>query len=405
MTKLWDKGYILNSLIEDFTVGRDYVVDRRLIYYDCVASQAHTEMLGEIGILTKSEVQSLLRELDGIIRLNKNGQFVIEKEQEDCHTAIENHLTKKLGDLGKKIHTGRSRNDQIAAALRLYYKDKLTDCINETKKLIGIIKKFIQKYQEIQLPGYTHMRKAMPSSVSLWAGSFVESMNDNIKLLNLAYNLADCSPLGSGAGFGVPLNVDSNFVAHRLGFKRVFKNPLYIQNTRGKLEATILHSLGQVMFDLNKIASDLILFSMPEFGFFILPDEFCTGSSIMPQKKNPDVLELLRGQYHIITSYEYAVKQSTANLISGYNRDLQLTKEPTMEGLETTIKNLLVAQLLFTQLSVNKERCKEAMTEELYAAEAAYKLIQNGVPFRDAYTQVAKKIAKKLERKKHHNKK
>jgi len=405
MTKLWDKGYSLNPLIEDFTVGRDYVIDRRLIYYDCVASQAHTEMLGEIGILTKSEVQSLLRELDGIIRLNKNGQFVIEKEQEDCHTAIENHLTKKLGDLGKKIHTGRSRNDQIAAALRLYYKDKLTDCINETKKLIGVIKKFIQKYQEIQLPGYTHMRKAMPSSVSLWAGSFIESMNDNLKSLKLAYHLTDCSPLGSGAGFGVPLNVDSNFVAHRLGFKRVFKNPLYVQNTRGKLEATILHSLGQVMFDLNKIASDLILFSMPEFGFFILPDEFCTGSSIMPQKKNPDVLELLRGQYHIITSYEYAVKQSTANLISGYNRDFQLTKEPTMEGLETTIKNLLVAQLLFTQLSVNKERCEEAMTEELYATESVYTLIKNGVPFRDAYTQVAKKIAKESEGNKHHNKK
>jgi len=203
--------------------------------------------------------------------------------------------------------------------------------------------------------------------------------------------LTDRSPLGTGAGYGIPLKIDRKFTANLLGFKKVQENPIYTQNSRGKFESTILHTLSQVMFDLNKIASDLILFSVPEFGYFEIPKEFCTGSSIMPQKKNPDVLELLRAKYHIIISCEFQIKNMISNLISGYNRDLQLTKEPTMRGIEITKESLSIANLIFAHLKVNKENCKRALTKEVYATEEVYKLVKKGIPFREAYKTISKK--------------
>ncbi len=389
--KLWEKGIKLNQQIENFTVGDDYILDQKLVKYDCLASIAHAKMLGKIGILNEQEVQKLEQGLNKIIELDRKDEFKILKEQEDCHTAIENYLLRNLGDLGKKIHTARSRNDQVLTALRLYYKDRLGNCIKLIEKLTQSISVFFKRYADIKFPGYTHTRKAMPSSIGLWGNSFVDAMNDNLKVIELTLELIDQSPLGTGAGYGVPIKIDRNYTADLLGFKKVQDNPIYTQNSRGKFESTMLHALTLIMFDLNKIASDLILFSLPEFGYFELPDEFCTGSSIMPQKKNPDVLELIRSKYHVVVSYEFQIKNTASNLISGYHRDIQLTKEPTMKGLEITEQCLSIMSLIFTKLTVNEENCHKALTEELYATEQVYKLVEQGIPFREAYKMISQK--------------
>ncbi len=391
MMKLWEKGIKLDQQIENFTVGDDYILDQKLVKYDCLASIAHAKMLGKISILNEQEVHKLEQELNNIIELDKKGEFKILKEQEDCHTAIENHLIEILGDLGKKIHTARSRNDQVLTALRLYYKDQLGNCIGLIEKLIQSIAALLKKYGDIKFPGYTHTRKAMPSSIALWGNSFIDSMKDNLKIIDLTLEIIDQSPLGTGAGYGVPIKIDRKYTAKLLGFKKLQDNPIYAQNSRGKFESSMLHALTLIMYDLNKIASDLILFSLPEFGYLELPEEFCTGSSIMPQKKNPDVLELIRSKYHIVVSYEFQVKNISSNLISGYHRDIQLTKEPTMKGMEITEQCLSIMSLIFTQLTVNKENCHKALTEELYATEKVYELVEKGIPFREAYKIISQK--------------
>lgn len=387
--KLWQKNYSLNKQVEKFTVGDDYKIDQKLVKYDCLASIAHAKMLNKIGILTKTECNKLIAVLNEIIKSDGRGEFVIKQEDEDCHTAIENYLIKKLRSIGKKIHTARSRNDQILTALRLYYKDEIKGIVQLVDELVKVLISFKDKHGTVEMPGYTHMRKAMPSSVGMWAESFIESMYDNKTLLLDMAKLVDQSPLGTGAGYGLPIEVDRKLTAELLGFKKIQKNPIYVQNSRGKFESSILHALSQIMFDLNKMASDILVFSMPEFGYFELPSKLCTGSSIMPHKKNPDVLELLRAKYHQIVSYEFEVKSVIGNLISGYNRDLQLTKEPMINGFEITKECLGVMRLFLEKLQVNRENCKKAMTKELYAAEKAYKLVEKGIPFRDAYEKVS----------------
>jgi|TARA_B100000959_G_C14964825_1_gene617281 argininosuccinate lyase len=394
MKKLWDKGYDLNKTIESYTVGNDPILDKQLIYYDCIASIAHTKMLGKMGLLTKTEAMYLVQELKHIIDLDKKGEFPITQDQEDCHTAIEMFLTNSLGDVGKKIHTARSRNDQVLTALRLYYKDQINNINQLIEGLIYSISSFTSDHGNIQFPGYTHMQRAMPSSFDLWGTAFLDSMKDNLLLLDTVNKLVDQSPLGTAAGYGVPLNIDREFTAKELGFSSVQNNSVYTQFSRGKFEISVLHVLSQIMLDLNKIASDLILISMSEFGYVEIPDEFCTGSSIMPQKKNPDVLELLRAKYHVVSSFEFQVTQLTANLISGYNRDIQLTKEPVMRGFSITAESIKIAILLFQNISVNEQKCKDAMTDELFATEKVYELVKKGVPFRDAYLKIAKTINK-----------
>jgi argininosuccinate lyase len=345
-------------------------------------------MLGKIGILKPAETSKIVRELKRIIALDEKGRFKINPEDEDCHTAIENHLTKKLGDIGKKIHTARSRNDQVLTVFRLYEKEELKNCRKLAKAFIGGMKAFVKKNGAIKFPGYTHTRKAMPSSVKLWGGAFIDSMQDNIRAIDFTLELIDQSPLGTGAGYGVPLKIDRQYTARLLGFKTVQKNPIYAQLSRGKFESAILQVLSQITGDMNRMASDLILFSLPEIGYFELPKGFCTGSSIMPHKKNPDVLELVRAKHHAIISREFEVKNLTTNLISGYHRDLQLTKKPTMEAFDITEQCLVVMALVFTGLMVNKKKCEQALTKEVYAAEEAIKLAKKGVPFRDAYRKV-----------------
>ncbi|MDE1851794.1 MAG: argininosuccinate lyase [Candidatus Micrarchaeota archaeon] len=389
--KLWDKGYNIDKAVEEFTTGNDYLLDMKLLKYDCKASIAHARMLGKVGVLSATEVKKLVSVLEEIIGLDEKGKFQIRKEDEDCHTAIENYLTRKLGDVGKKIHTGRSRNDQVAVALRLYYKDELKKCELLCGSFIKSLKSFSKKYGSIAMPGYTHTRKAMPSSAGLWAGAFIESMEDNISLLKGAYSMIDQSPLGTGAGYGVPIKVDRQSTAKELGFAKVQENPIYVQNSRGKFEAEMAHALSMVMLDLNKMAQDLITFSMPEFGYFTIPKEFTTGSSMMPHKRNPDALELLRASYHVVSSCEFQIKGIISNLISGYNRDFQLTKEPAMKAFDTAETSLAVAGAMVNAIKVDKNACKKAMTEELFATQQAYLLVKKGVPFRDAYKKVAKK--------------
>ena len=387
--KLWNKKYYLNEQVELFTVGDDYLLDQKLVKYDCIASVAHVKMLNKIRILTKVECDKLIKVLNEIKNLDSKDNFTINQEDEDCHTAIEKYLTKKLGNLGKKIHTGRSRNDQVLTALRLYYKDEIESVGKLVDNLVQTLVSLKEKYGSVEMPGYTHMRKAMPSSVALWADAFIESMGDNKQLLLDISKLMNQSPLGTGAGYGLPIKVDRKLSAKLLNFSKIQTNPIYVQNSRGKFESSILHMLSQIMFDLNKMASDLILFSMSALGYFELPLEICTGSSIMPHKKNPDVLEIVRAKYHTIVAYEFEVKNIIANLISGYNRDLQLTKKPMINGLTLTKDSLEIMTIILKNIHVNAEQCKRALTEELYSTDKVYKLIKEGIAFRDAYKQVS----------------
>jgi argininosuccinate lyase len=392
--KLWQKNYNVNKDIGAFTVGNDYLLDQKLVKYDCLASIAHAKMLGKIKVLKKQEVVKLVNALKQIINLQSAGKFNIKQQDEDCHTAIENFLVNKLGNIGKKIHTARSRNDQVLVALRLYEKYELV----ETKQLLSALKKaliaVIKKHGSIQIPGYTHMQKAMPSSIKMWLGSFVYAIDDDIQQLNATLKLIDQSPLGSAAGFGVPVfDINKKYTAKQLGFSKSMQS-MYSQMSRGKFEANIINVMTQVMVTLNKLATDMIMFSMKEFGYISLPKQFCTGSSIMPQKKNPDVLELVRAKYSVVLGEEFKVKSMVSNLISGYNRDLQLTKEPLMNSIEITKQCVKIMVLIVngTELTKeNKENCKKAMTPELYATEEAYKLVKKGMSFRDAYQKIGEK--------------
>jgi argininosuccinate lyase len=387
--KLWDKGYAIEKEIEKFTVGDDYLIDQNLVPYDCKTSIAHAEMLAKLGFLTKKEASQIKKTLDKIIELNKKGKFLISREDEDVHTKIENYLVKKLGDVGKKIHLARSRNDQVLVDIRMYTKDHL----EEIKEIVCELKKELNALSKlkVKMPGYTHMRRAMPSSIKMWAESFIESLDDDLKLIDSAFDLNDQCPLGTGAGYGLPLKIDRNFLAKKLGFKKVQNNAIYTHNSRGKIELYTLNCLNQVMLVINKITSDLLLFSTKEFGYFELPNEFCTGSSIMPQKKNPDVLELLRAKTKLFSSYQFQMQSIIQHLPSGYNRDLQLTKKTLVEALTLAKDCIFITTLVIKKLKVNKENCEKAMTSELYATEEAYNLVKKGVPFRDAYRTVGEK--------------
>ena len=391
MGKIWDKGFEVDKRVEEFTVGNDFLIDMKLINYDCKASIIHAKMLRKIGVLSKTELKKIINALNEIINSN---DLTIKINDEDCHTAIENYLIKKIGDAGKKIHTARSRNDQVLTALRLYYLDNIKNCDLLQKEWIKSLKKFKNKFGTINFPGYTHFRKAMPSSINMWSEAFIESSIDNTKLLKVSKNIINKSPLGTAAGYGVPMNIDREFTAKEMGFDSN-QNPIYAQISRGKFEKLLIHSLVQIMYDINKISSDLILFSMDELGYFEIPEKFCTGSSIMPQKNNPDVLELLRAKYNNVRSYESEVLNITSNLPSGFHRDFQLTKEPTMKAIETTLDCIKMITMLINELVVNEKRCDEALSEEIYATEKAYKLVEKGVPFRSAYKIIAKELSKK----------
>lgn len=394
MAKLWEKNYTLNKVIEKFTVGEDYLLDAGLVNSDCIAGIAHAAMLNSIGILTEKEFNNLKKELINIIVLNSDGKFKITMEDEDGHTAIENHLIHVLGDTGKKIHTGRSRNDQVIAALRLYTKGFLLNfsdsCLNLAKTLVD----FAHEYKNVPMPGRTHMQIAMPSSVGLWAAAYAEELLDDVKLVKTAYELNDMSPLGSAASYGVPLSLDREMVAELQGFKKVQNNVLYVNNSRGKVESIVLDTVEQVVITLSKLAQDVILYSMPEFGYFSLPDELCSGSSIMPQKKNPCPLELARAKTSTVSACTLQVKSIIKTLPSGYNRDFQETKGPFMKGIETALACVNVINLTMEKLVIHEKKLLKGLIPEIYATDKAIQLVGEGMPFRDAYREVGLNIKK-----------
>ncbi len=395
---LWRKegNAEVDQMVIDFTVGDDVFWDQRLVPFDCRASIAHVRMLATIGLLTPDEAAALETCLDEIISRELKGEFKILAEHEDCHTAIELSLTEQLGDLGKKVHVGRSRNDQVLTALRLYHLGELDRLEYLTSRLMTSLDGVCERAGGIGLPGYTHMQPAMPSSVGLWLGCFRAALDDDLVLLHAARRVVDQSPLGTAAGFGVPVfDLDREMTASDLGFARVQENSIYAQHSRGKFEGIVLHVASQIMYDLNRLASDLMLFSMREMAFVVLPEALCTGSSIMPQKRNPDVLELIRAKYHLVLGDEMTIRNLSANLISGYNRDVQLTKGPLMRGLDATAQSLAMMARIVTEMEIDARRCREAMGDELYATEKAYRLVREGMPFRDAYRRVAEETRKK----------
>jgi argininosuccinate lyase len=395
MKKLWDRkaGIKTDETIENYTVGVDYLLDLELLPYDILGTRAHAKMLHKIKILSSKELGVLQGGLDKILLLWKKGKFKIDKSQEDGHTAIEAFLTENYGEVGKKIHTGRSRNDQSLVMTRLFSKEKLFEIKKEIENLIEVLEWQIKKQGKIKMPGYTHMQRAMPSSVGMWLGSYHDSLQDDLVLIDAAIKVVDQNPLGSAAGYGEnTLGLDRKFTTRELNFKRVQENPMYCAMSRGKFENIVLEAVSNAMFDIGKISSDLLLFTTKEFNFFTLPDSFKTGSSIMPQKKNYDILELIRGNVAIYNGYQHQIENVIKNLYSGYNRDFQLTKEPYMKGMKLAHDTIEVMILVVKNLQANEENLENACTPELYATDEALKLVKSGKSFREAYQKVKEKF-------------
>lgn len=393
MAKLWDKGYELDSLIERFTVGRDYLLDRGLVAADAVASIAHARMLASIGILTAEELDALTAELRRIAEEGAAGTFAVLPAHEDCHTALEERLTEKLGELGKKIHTGRSRNDQVLAATRLYAREGILSVRLALYRTAETLLEVAAREAWTPMPGRTHLQPAMPSSVGLWAAAMAESLLDDDVLIAAAYGLVNRSPLGAAASYGVPLPLDRELVARLLGFAEVQHNVLAVINSRGKTEAAVLDALDQVGMSLGRLAEDIILFSMPEFGYFTMPDELSSGSSIMPQKRNPDAMELVRGKSGSLSALAGWTKNVVRGLPSGYNRDTQETKEPLMRGLSMVREMLAASTRTMELLTVNHERLARSFSPDLLATDAVFERVKEGMSFRDAYRAVAAELA------------
>jgi len=399
MTKLWQKGYRLNEQVEHFEAAQNSVLDARLIRHDVWGSLAHVAMLAKIGVLTEEEHRVLKDALCNILQLEAAHEFTVRLADEDVHTGVENYLVTVAGAAGKKIHMARSRNDQVLVDLRLYGKEQLHTVASELCDLCAALLALAGAHIDTPMPGYTHMQRAMLSSVGLWAASFAEALLDDEQLLSAAYNLNDQSPLGSAAGYGVPIAIDRQYCADLLGFSRVQNNVIYVQNSRGKIEAAIVQALAQIMLDLSKLAQDILLFSTVEYGFFQVPQELCTGSSIMPQKRNLGVMELVRARTQTVLALQQQILGIVSGLPSGYNMDYQETKRPFMEALDVVQESLEICSLVVSALGVNTERLTTACTFELFAADRAYELASVAkLPFRDAYRIVGAEVTAQLDR-------
>ena len=380
-----------------FTAGEDSVLDLRLVRADCIGSAAHVTMLSRIPIkprlFSDRERKAVVLELARIARDAERGRFRISLEDQDVHLAVERRLTDRLGDLGKRIHTGRSRNDQAALDIRLYAREQLLNAIGESARLAEALIRMGRRYALVPMVGRSHMQPAMPSSVGLWATSFAESLSDDLALLRCAYDLNNRNPLGAAAGFGVPLPIDRALTTRLLGFRQPVHNVIHANNARGKNESVILSALAQVMVTLSRLAQDLMIYSMPEFDFFRLPPEYCTGSSIMPQKNNPDVLELVRARAAVVSSCLFRVLAVIKGLPGGYNRDVQETKGPFMEGMDSARGCLRILLPVIQGLEVRRAPLLRAFTPGVFATDHALNLVADGMPFRDAYCHVKEHLA------------
>ncbi len=390
MSKLWQKSqYSLADIIEEFTVGDDYITDMELVIWDLAGNAAQAKMLNKIGIITNQELDSLLSGIEKLNEKNNNADFKIEISDEDVHTTVEKELTRICGEAGKKIHTGRSRNDQIMLDMRLYCKHKLIQSFNSLTSVIKTILDFAKIYEFIPMPGYTHMQRGMPSSIGMWSTSFVEELIDAIKLFDAVFEINDMCPLGSGAGYGVSIPLDREYTAELLDFSRLQSNSLYCQNSRGKIELKIVYWLMDTASVFNKIACDLMLFTTREFAFFKPSEKITTGSSIMPQKRNLDVMELVRGRYSKFTGILNELINVTTGLPSGYNRDMQETKKAVIQAFDIFINICSVIEFTFGEIEPIEENLVKAMSPDIFAADKAYEMvIEENIPFREAYKRV-----------------
>ncbi len=390
--RLWAKDLPLDVAIHRFTVGEDPDTDLTLLPWDCLGSAAHARMLAATGLLDVADAAALVRGLNRIANLARQNDFPIPPHMEDGHTAIEADLTRSLGAVGQRIHLGRSRNDQVILAFRLYLRDALLRLGLRVSDLAQAFLSFAREHQQAPLPGYTHLRRAMPSTFGMWGAAFAEGLLEELEALQSVYRRLDRCPLGSAAGFGVPLPIDRELTAKLLGFSKVQRSPIDVQNSRGRHETALLQWAASAGGVLEKFLWDVSFYSTEEFGFLKLPDAFTTGSSIMPQKKNPDVVELARGRCRELRGTAGLVEQIASGLPSSYHRDLQLLKRPVILGLRQTDELFGVLVRLIPALKVNAEATTAASTDELYAAHQAYVFVQGGMPFREAYRKVAQQI-------------
>ncbi|MBS1717357.1 MAG: argininosuccinate lyase [Armatimonadetes bacterium] len=388
--RLWDKGLPLDQKILEFTVGSDYLLDRRLVPYDILASKAHARMLGACGHLAIADVQAIVEALDQAQNDFDQGLWTVELEDEDAHTSLE----KRLGELGGKVHLGRSRNDQVLTALRLYLKDVIHVVAVQIEQCQAALATLADEQGDIALPGYTHMQPAMPSCVRDWAAAFSSELGDSLQALQAPLIFLDKNPLGSAAGYGTPgLNLDREQTTHELGFRETHEPVTAPQLSRGKGEASLALGLYLILQDLGRLAADLCLYNTAEFGFVRLPAEFTTGSSIMPQKRNPDVFELVRGHSAQSVGELNAILAITAKMTSGYHRDLQLLKEPLFRLIDRTLACLDTMAHAVPRIEFIRKRTEEANDPSMHAAEKAFQLAkERNISFREAYRQVADEL-------------
>jgi len=390
--KLWQKNIEVDKEVERFTIGKDREMDLYLAKADVSGSMAHIIMLESIGLLTSDELRQLLAELRSIYASIDSGKFQIEEGVEDVHSQVELLLTRKLGDIGKKIHSGRSRNDQVLLDLKLFTREAIHQLVQEVSELIDILIAQSNKYQAVLMPGYTHLQIAMPSSFGLWFGAYAESLTDDLQLLLAAYKICNRNPLGSAAGYGSSFPLNRQMTTDLLGFDSMNYNVVYAQMGRGKLERTVGYALAGIAASLSKLASDACLFNSQNFRFIKLPDEFTTGSSIMPHKKNPDVFELSRAKCNRIQSIPQQITLITNNLPSGYFRDLQITKEIFLPAFDELSGCISLIGLMMQSLEVNEHILDDDKYSLLFSVEKVNELVLKGIPFRDAYKQVGLEI-------------
>jgi argininosuccinate lyase len=392
--KLWQKeNTSVSEKIERFTVGRDRELDLHLAPFDVLGSMAHARMLARIGLLTEAEELQLRTALREIYRQVEAGAFTIEEGVEDVHSQVELQLTRHLGETGKKIHSGRSRNDQVLVDLKLYCRHCIAEVVGATEKLFRLLTGLSERHKDVLLPGYTHLQVAMPSSFGLWFGAYAESLADDLLLLQAAYKIADQNPLGSGAGYGSSFPLDRTYTTQLLGFESLHYNVVYAQMSRGKTEQYACTALAAVASTLSRLAMDVCLYNSQNFGFLTLPDALTTGSSIMPHKKNPDVAELLRAKTNRLKALPNEFALLLSNLPSGYHRDLQLTKEIVMPAFTEMLNCLDVAHFMLENVKVKEHILDDPRYAYLFSVERVNELVLDGVPFREAYRQVGKEIA------------
>ena len=392
--KLWQKANTsVSDKIEAFTVGRDRELDLQLAEFDVLSSLAHARMLESIGLLTGLELAALRAELKTLYQEIQAGSFVIEEGVEDVHSQVELRLTRRLGEAGKKIHSGRSRNDQVLTDLKLYLRDRLGRVVSETKRLFDLLLELSEKPRDVLLPGYTHLQIAMPSSFGLWFGAYAESLVDDLIVVGAAYQISNKNPLGSGAGYGSSFPLNRAMTTELLGFQSLHRNAVYAQMSRGKTEQTAAVALAAVATTLARLATDVCLYNSQNFGFLTLPDELTTGSSIMPHKKNPDVAELLRARTNRLRALPNELALLLTNLPSGYHRDLQLTKEILMPAFEELLNCLDITNFTLTNIRVNADIFRDNRYDAIFSVERVNELVLTGVPFREAYRQTAQEIA------------